>query len=173
MNATRSLILGAIVSAVIIGLPVAAARRFWRRLLVVTALTAVWLAALFNPWLTVGEVAAGIGDSPLPTVGGSATVSGLVAGIEGLSGGGDGQINGDTVWDLIPGELYAVQVRGGNGQGFGAASGEVTAAAGKDGEPVAGVVGAAWGGEHRGLRAPGAGGREGRTGRSGRSSCRG
>ena len=133
VNATRSLILGAIVSAVIIGLPVAAARRFWRRLLVVTALTAVWLAALFNPWLTVGEVAAGIGDSPLPTVGGSATVSGLVAGIEGLSGGGDGQINGDTVWDLIPGELYAVQVRGGNGQGFGAASGEVTAAAGKDG----------------------------------------
>ena len=133
VNATRSLILGAIVSAVIIGLPVAAARRFWRRLLVVTALTAVWLAALFNPWLTVGEVAAGIGDSPLPTVGGSATVSGLVAGIEGLSGGGDGQINGDTVWDLISGELYAVQVRGGNGQGFGAASGEVTAAAGSDG----------------------------------------
>ena len=133
VNATRSLILGAIVSAVIIGLPVAAARRFWRRLLVVTALTAVWLAALFNPWLTVGEVAAGIGDSPLPTVGGSATVSGLAAGIEGLSGGGDGQINGHTVWDLIPEELYAVQVRGGNGQGFGAASGEVTAAAGKDG----------------------------------------
>ena len=133
VNATRSLILGAIVSAVIIGLPVAAARRFWRRLLVVTALTAVWLAALFNPWLTVGEVAAGIGDSPLPAVGGSATVSGLAAGIEGLSGGGDGQINGHTVWDLIPGELYAVQVRGGNGQGFGAASGEVTAAAGSDG----------------------------------------
>ena len=133
VNATRSLILGAIVSAVIIGLPVAAARRFWRRLLVVTALTAVWLAALFNPWLTVGEVAAGIGDSPLPTVGGSATVSGLAAGIEGLSGGGDGQINGHTVWDLIPGELYALQVRGENGQGFGVATGEVTAAAGSDG----------------------------------------
>ena len=133
VNATRSLILGAIVSAVIIGLPVAAARRFWRRLLVVIAVTAVWLAALFNPWLTVGEVAAGIGDSPLPAAGGSATISGLAAGIEGLSGGGDGQINGDTVWDLIPGELYAVQVRGGNGQGFGAASGEVAAAAGSDG----------------------------------------
>ena len=133
VNATRSLILGALLSAVTIGLPVVVASRFSRRLLVVTALTAVWLAALFNPWLTVGEVAAGIGDSPLPAAGGSATVSGLVAGIEGLSGGGDGQINGHTVWDLIPEELYAVQVRGGNGQGFGAASGEVTAAAGKDG----------------------------------------
>ena len=133
VNATRSLILGAIVSAVIIGLPVAAARRFWRRLLVVTALTAVWLAALFNPWLTVGEVAAGIGDSPLPAVGGIATVSGLAAGIEGLSGGSDGQINGHTVRDLTREELYAVQVRGGNGQGFGEASGEVAAAAGSDG----------------------------------------
>ena len=133
VNATRSLILGAIVSAVIIGLPIVVLPRFTRRLLVVIALIAVWLAALFNPWLTVGEVAAGAGDSPLPAAGGSATVSGLAAGIEGLSGGGDGQINGHTVWDLIPGELYAVQVRVGNGQGSGAASGEVTAAAGSDG----------------------------------------
>ena len=133
VNATRSLILGAIVSAVIIGLPILVASRFSRRLLAAVALIAVWLAALFNPWLTVGEVAAGIGDPPLPAVGGSATVSGLAAGIEGLSVGGDGQINGHTVWGLIPGELYALQVRGGNGQGSGAASGEAPAAAGSDG----------------------------------------
>ena len=133
VNATRSLILGAIASAAIIGLPIVVLPRFTRRLLVVVALIAVWMAALFNPWLTVGEVAAGTGDSPLSEAGGSATISGLAAGIEGLSGGGDGQINGHTVRDLIPGELYAVQVRVGNGQGSGAASGEVTAAAGSDG----------------------------------------
>ena len=133
VNATRSLILGAIASAVIIGLPIVVLPRFTRRLLVVVALIAVWMAALFNPWLTVGEIAAGTGDSPLPGAGGSATISGFAAGIQGLSGGGDGQINGHTVRDLIPGELYAVQVRVGNGQGSGAASGEVTAAAGDDG----------------------------------------
>ena len=132
VNATRSLILGALVSAVIISLPIIVMPRFFMRLLVALVLMAVWLAAFFSPWWPVGDAASGMETLPQPAAGGSPAVSGLAAGIEGLSAG-DGQINGHTVRKLTPGGVCAVQVRGRNGQGLGEASEEVTAAAGSDG----------------------------------------
>ncbi len=133
LNATRSLILGAIVSAVVISVPVIAMPRLSRRLPVLAALTAVWLAAFFNPWLTVGEVVGGIGASQEAAAGGSPAVAGLSAGVGALRGDGDGQINGHTLSKLEPGERYTAQVRGRNDRGYGEASGEAAAEALSDG----------------------------------------
>ena len=107
VNATRSLILGALVGAVVIGLPIIMMRRLSPRLLASVALGAVWLAAFFNPWLPMGEVVGGIGVFQQPVGSGVPAVSGLAAGQESFSGGGDGRTNGHTFLRLTPGLNYA------------------------------------------------------------------
>ena len=133
INATRSLVLGALVSVIIVVLPFTRWPWVYRGLFLGVALIAVWLVVLFNPVVHVNRVVTGLSIFQGPGAGEAPAVSGLAAGIEGLSGGDGGQINGHTVWELAPGERYAVQVRGRNEQGLGVASGEVLGAAGSDG----------------------------------------
>ena len=133
LNATRSLTLGVIISVVVIGLSVVVMRWPSRRLVVVAGLGAVWLAALFNPWWTVGEAVGGIGVFQQPAGGGSPVVSGLVAGVGGLAADGEGQINGHTLLGLTPGVDYTAQMRGRNEKKLGEASREATASAESDG----------------------------------------
>ena len=133
MNATRSLVLGALVSVVIVVLPFTRWPWVYRGLFLGVALIAVWLVLLFNPVVHVSRLATSLSIYQEPASGAAPTISGLAASIEGLGGGGGGQINGHTLWDLTPGERYAAQVRARNEQGFGVASGEMLAAAGSDG----------------------------------------
>ena len=133
INATRSLVLGALVSVVIVVLPFTRWPWVYRGLFLGVALIAVWLVLLFNPVVHVSRLATSLSIYQEPASGAAPTISGLAASIEGLGGGGGGQINGHTLWDLTPGERYAAQVRARNEQGFGAVSREVTAMAGSDG----------------------------------------
>ena len=133
MNATRSLVLGALVSVVIVVLPFTRWPWVYRGLFLGVALIAVWLVLLFNPVVHVSRLATSLSIYQEPASGAAPTISGLAPSIVGLGGGGGGQINGHTFWDLTPGERYAAQVRARNEQGFGVASGEMVAAAGSDG----------------------------------------
>ena len=133
MNATRSLVLGALVSVVIVVLPFTRWPWVYRGLFLGVALIAVWLVLLFNPVVHVSRLTTSLSIYQEPASGAAPTISGLAPSIEGLGGGGGGQINGHTLWDLTPGERYAAQVRARNEQGFGVASGEMLAAAGSDG----------------------------------------
>ena len=133
VNATRSLVLGALVSAVIVVLPLTRLPWIYRWLFLAVALVAVWLVVLFNPVVHVSRVAASVSIFQGPAAGVDVTVSHLSAGVGGLVAGGVGQINGHTLWDLGPGQRYSAQVRARDEQGFGSASGEVLAAAGSDG----------------------------------------
>ncbi len=114
VNATRAAILGVLVAAVIIVLLSPRSPQMWRRLLFLVPLIPLWLLVF--------------SDTPLTTSGDRPTLAGLT-----LAGPADIPRRGHTFTGLTPGQVYTVQLRARDAQGYGPPSPELTAAPKPDG----------------------------------------
>ena len=112
LNATRSAILGVVGSSVIIALLFVRVPRFRRRLFFLVPLMAVWLLAVFNPVLTVGDLASRVSrlfvGARTGSVGSSTALFNLTS--------RDGHpLLGHTIEGLTPSKKFAAQIRRENG----------------------------------------------------------
>ncbi len=126
VNATRSALLGVLVSAGAIALSSLRAPRRRRRLLFIVPLMAIWLLAFFNPVFAVRDVVSLL-DSDRP-----AAVDGLLAGSHRLADRSDRAVKAHAIAGITAGLVYTVQLRARNDRGFGDAV-EIAAKAENDG----------------------------------------